>query len=229
MIYGYARISRVSQVMQRQIDNINKDFKVDRIYQEAITGTTQDRKEWSKLKKIVKSGDTIIFDSVSRLARNAEAGVEDYMELFERGVDLIFIKERYIDTKVYSEQMKANDSIQVADDDVNSTVIEGIRKYLKKVARKQIIIAFEQAEKEVLDLQQRTKEGLKVAKQNGVVLGRREGSKVETKKSIELKEKIVKYSKSFSGTMTDVELLGLVKMSRNSFYKYKKELLDNID
>ncbi|MGL6121120.1 MAG: recombinase family protein [Fusobacteriaceae bacterium] len=225
MIYGYARISRVTQSIQRQIDNINKDFKVDKIYQEAITGTTQDRKEWNKLKKLVKVGDTIIFDSVSRLSRNAEAGVEDYIELFERGVNLIFIKERYIDTTVYSEQMKANDLIQVVDDDINSTVMEGIRKYLKRIARKQIIIAFEQAEKEVLDLQQRTKEGLKVAKENGTVLGRKEGVKVETKKSLEMKKEIKKYSKEFNGSLKDIDVMKILKVSRNTYYKYKKEML----
>lgn len=42
-------------------------------------------------------------------------------------------------------------------------ILEGVNQYLMELAREQIRIAFEQAEKEVSDLHQRTKEGIETA------------------------------------------------------------------
>ena len=163
-IYGYCRISTKTQSITRQIENILKEYPNAKIYQEQFTGTTTDRKEWNKLKKILKTNDTIIFDSVSRMSRNAEEGINEYMDLLEKGINLIFLKEGYINTEVYQEQLKTNDNIQTDDTDLNETIMKGIREYLKRLATRQIRIAFEQSEKEVKDLQQRTKEGMAVAK-----------------------------------------------------------------
>lgn len=223
-IYGYCRISKASQSIQRQIDNISKAYPNAKIYQEVFTGTTTNRKEWNKLKKVLKTGDTMVFDSVSRMSRNAEEGISDYMELLERNINLVFLKEPYINTEVYQEQLKANDNIKTDDIDLNDTILKGVREYLKRLATKQIKIAFDQAEKEVQDLRQRTKEGMLVAKSKGNIAGRREGTKIETKKAKEVKEEIKKLSKDFNGTLKDVEVMKYLKVARNTYYKYKREL-----
>ena len=92
------------------------------------------------------------------------------------------------------------------------------------MAKAQIRIAFEQAEKEVLDLHQRTSEGLKTAKLNGRQIGRAYGRKHPTKKETVAKEIILKNSKDFNGTNTDSEVIKIAGISRNSYYKYKAEL-----
>ena len=92
------------------------------------------------------------------------------------------------------------------------------------LAKEQIILAFAQAEKEVQDLHQRTKEGIETARLNGKQIGQRPGIKLTTKKSIKAKEDIVKYSKDCKGSLADVDVMKLLGISRNSFYKYKKEL-----
>ena len=74
MTYGYCRISTKKQSIDRQIRNIQEHDKTANIIQEVYTGTKQDRPEWNKLYKNIKAGDTIIFDSVSRMSRNAEEG-----------------------------------------------------------------------------------------------------------------------------------------------------------
>lgn len=102
-IYGYCRISRKSQNIQRQLENILDQYPKAILKQEIFTGTTIERKEWVKLKQILKSGDTIIFDSVSRMSRNSEDGIIDYMELMESGINLVFLKEPYINTDVYKK------------------------------------------------------------------------------------------------------------------------------
>lgn len=223
-IYGYARISHRTQIMTRQVENILKEYPTAKIYQEIFTGTTIDRKEWNKLKRILKKGDVVVFDSVSRMSRNADEGIKEYMQLFENEINLIFLKEPYIDTDIYRDQLKANDNIKADDIDLNETILVGVREYLKRLATKQIRIAFDQAEKEVRDLRERTKEGLRVAREKGHIGGRKEGVKVETKKSKEMKEKIKKLSKDFGGNLKDVEIIHLLKIARNTYYKYKKEM-----
>lgn len=225
-IYGYARISTKKQNVERQIENILKEFPEAKIYQEQFTGTTTDRKEWNRLKKALKAGDTVVFDSVSRMSRNADEGINEYMDLLEREINLIFLKEPYINTEVYQEQLKVNDNIKTDDIDLNDTILKGVREYLRRLATKQIRIVFEQSEKEVQDLKQRTKEGLRVAKANGSQVGRAKGDTFKTKKSIEMKEKIRKLSKDFEGNLKDIEVIELIGIARNSYYKYKKELLE---
>lgn len=93
------------------------------------------------------------------------------------------------------------------------------------MAEKQIIKAFEQAEKEVKDLQERTKEGIETARLNGKQIGQKEGKKLTTKKSIEAKEKIKKFNKAFGGPLNNKDTWKLIGISEMSFYKYKNEIL----
>lgn len=57
--------------------------------QEAYTGRTMQRPEWDKLFSKVSNGDTIIFDSVSRMSRSADDGVQTYFQLMDKGVSLV--------------------------------------------------------------------------------------------------------------------------------------------
>lgn len=220
-MYGYARISTTKQSIDRQIRNIKKEYPEATIIQEAYTGTTTDRKEWNKLFSIAKSKDVIIFDSVSRMSRNAEEGFKAYEELYKRGVELVFLKEPQINTSTYRRALEA--AIPMTGSKVDF-ILEGVNKFLMELAREQIILAFQQAEKEVADLHQRTKEGLVTAKLNGKRVGTEKGRKLTTKKGEKVKEAILKYSKDFNGTLDDVEVMKLVEVAKNTYYKYKKEL-----
>lgn len=93
MVYGYARISKPNQSIERQIRNIKSKYPDAVIVDEAFTGTTLSRPMWNRLYSSVKKGDGIVFDSVSRMGRNSEEGIKEYEELFQRGVELIFLKE----------------------------------------------------------------------------------------------------------------------------------------
>lgn len=224
MIYGYARVSTKQQSIERQIRNIKQQNNGAMIFQEKYTGTKIDgREEFKKLLSVVKQGDTIIFDSVSRMSRNAEEGFELYKELFNKGVELIFIKESYINTSTYKKALETN--IKLTGTIVDS-ILEGVNKYLMQLAEEQIKIAFNQAEKEVEDLRQRTREGLVTAKIEGKKVGREKGDKLTTKKSVESKKLIRKYSKEFEGSLTDKDCIKLIGISRNSYYKYKREMLE---
>ena len=223
MIYGYARISRPSQSIARQIRNIKEFDKEVKIYQEAYTGTKQDRPQWLKLLKDLKPGDTIIFDSVSRMSRNADDGYKEYEQLYNKGTNLIFLKERHIDTATYRDAL--NQQIATTGNEIADTYIEATNKVLMILAKQQIKLAFEQAQKEVDDLHKRTSEGMQTAKLNGKQIGRVKGSVITTKKSVKAKKIIQKHSIDFGGSLTDKEVMQMIgSISRNTFYKYKKEL-----
>lgn len=221
MIYGYTRISQAKQSITRQVRNIQKNYPDAVIIEEAYTGTTTDRPKWNKLYSAVKENDTIIFDSVSRMSRNAEEGYTTYENLYNRGVNLVFLKEPLINTDTFKHALK--NAIPMTGTSVDC-ILEGVNKFLMELAREQIKLAFIQSEKEVEDLHQRTKEGLITAKLNGKQIGRAEGAKITTKKSIEAKEVMKKHCIDFGGSLKDKEVIKMLGIDRNTFYKYKKEL-----
>ena len=156
------------------------------------------------------------------MSRSADDGVKTYFELYEKGIQLKFLKERYIDTSVYAENIQDKLELRGTDED---EIFKGLNNYFKKLAEKQIRIAFEQSEKEVTDLHERTKEGLITAKLNGKQIGRKKGAEIETQIAKKAKEAILKYNKDFNGTLNNVDTIKLAGCSRNSFYKYKRDLI----
>ena len=234
MLYGVARVSTGRQSIERQIRNIIKEYPKAKIIQETYTGTKlEGRKEFEKLLKIIQKDDTIVFDEVSRMSRNKEEGCALYEKLFNEGINLIFLKEPHINTDVYKRALENQIKIRLetgnkATDDLINTIIEALNKFTIELAKEQIRIAFDKAQAEVDKLHQRTKEGILTAKLNGKKVGRVEGIKVETKKSIAAKEIILKHSKFFDGTLDDDECRKLTGVSRNAYYKYKRELKEDV-
>lgn len=231
-VYGYARISRKTQNLPRQITNIKKEYPDAIIFQEAFTGTkVEGRERFERLCKVARPGDTIVFDSVSRMSRNAAEGVAQYKKWFDEGINLVFLKEPYINTSVYASKL------QQADVSTGKWYLdEGLKVILFGIAEEQVALAFEQAQKEVDDLHQRTKEGIREVKaknerikagvEQGELkqIGQQEGRKLSVKKAIAAKEVIYRHSKDFAGTLSDPDCIKLAGCSRNSFYKYKAEL-----
>ena len=189
------------------------------------TGTSILRPEWSKLYRVLKEGDTVVFDSVSRMSRNAEEGFSLYEALYHKGIRLVFLKEHHIDTETYKKALSG--SIAMTGTNVDF-ILKGINEYLMTLAKEQIKLAFEQSEKEVADLHQRTREGLVTAKLNGKQVGRKKGTGFETKKSKAAKEKIRIHCKAFGGTLDDVECMKLTGLARNTYYKYKRQIREEV-
>lgn len=240
MIYGYCRVSTDKQNIERQVRNIKEAYPAAEIFKEVYTGTErQGRKLYLKLYKKVKKGDVIVFDSVSRMSRDAAEGIQDYMELFERGIDLIFLKEPMINTSSYAKAL--NIDIPNSSNEIANIYLDATKKVLKIIATEQIKIAFNQSEKEVKDLQQRTKEGLITARNQGKVLGRHKGQVVTTKKSKIAKAIILKSCKAFGGNKLDVDVMAEINrkfekeigkkqvINPKTYYKYKKELKEELE
>lgn len=228
--YGYARISRKTQNIERQIRNIQESYPKADIRAEAYTGTKiQGRKKLDEILKQVRPGDTIVFDSVSRMARNAAEGMDLYEELYNQGVNIVFLKEPHCNTAKYREALQKRIDITVstgdeATDAFMNAIISALNKLQMDLARKDIELAFLQAQKEVDDLHERTAEGIETARRAGKQIGQKKGAKLTTKKSIEKKAEILKHSVDFGGTLNDTDCMKLTGLARNTFYKYKREL-----
>ena len=229
IIYGYARISTMKQSIQRQIENIKKQYPEAIIISEAYTGTSLDRPAFTKMLKNLKSGDVIVFDEVSRMSRNAEEGFKLYEELYTKGIELVFIKEPHINTSVFrtAGQRQIDISLQTGSDYIDkfgNSLVTALNELLLDLAKAQIELAFKTAQSEVDFLHQRTSEGVRRAQAEGKQIGRLEGTKIETKKAKESKQRIMELSKDFKGTNTDTEVMKILGLARNTYYKYKREI-----
>lgn len=229
-IYGYCRISTGKQNIERQVRNILAVYPEAIIVKEVYTGTKfQGRKELDKILKMIMPDDVIVFDSISRMSRNSDEGYKEYENLFLKGITLVFLKEPHINTDVYKQALQRQLNITLntgnhATDKFMNSVIEALNGYIMDLAKEQIKLAFSQAQKEVDDLHQRTKEGIETARLNGKQIGLPKGTHFETKKAISSKEIIKKHNKSFGGSLNNEETWKLAGISKKTFYKYKTEL-----
>ncbi len=223
-VYAYCRVSTPKQKIERQIKNIQKnhpEIKLKDYYMDEWTGSNVDRPNWKKLEDKLKAGDMIVFDSVSRMSRQAKEGFDLYKRLYEKGIDLQFLKEPFIDTEKYRKAMEIN--IPNIEDRRLKPLMTGLKETLMLLAQDQFIAAFEQVEKEVENLRQSTREGFTPEARRKISESKR-GKTIVTKKSLEIKPKIKKLSKFFNGNFKDKEVIEFLNINRNTYYKYKKEL-----
>ena len=134
-VYGYCRISTKKQSIDRQMANIKKEYPDAVIITEAFTGTKMERPAWNKLVKALTYGDTVVFDEVSRMSRNAEEGFKVYEDLYNKGINLVFLKERHIDTEVFrtAGQNRIDATIDTgskATDAFTSAILDAVNKFL---------------------------------------------------------------------------------------------------
>ena len=235
-IYGYCRISTKHQNIERQVRNILKAYPDADIRKEAYTGTkVEGRRAFERILKEVRSGDTIVFDSVSRMSRNASEGVTLYERLYNDGIELVFLKEPHVNTSVYREalQKQQDNYIKVDTGDTSTdtfinSILEALQTFQMDLAKKQIEIAFQQSEKEVTDLRQRTKEGIETARRNGKQIGQEKGRTLHIKKKAQAKRVIKRHNKSFGGTLTNEQTWTLAGISKMTFYKYRDEIIQEM-
>ena len=240
MIAGYVRVSTKQQKTQRQIDNIKAFDSNAIIYQEKQSGKdidnrTEFKKLLNKAKEKVKEGDTvtIIFDEVSRMSRNAEEGYNLYMDLMDKGVNLVFLKERHIDTDEYKRRTEKHLAKVTSSDTKIDKLINGIldlvADFEKENLKDNIRLAFEQAENERSLLIKRVTEG---KSKSDIHQGRPLGSaNVNTDKADHIKKIIKEQSKDFEGNFSDSKIMReyLNSVARNTYYKYKKELAEELN
>lgn len=235
-VIGIARVSRAKQNTDRQVRNILAKYPEARIIKIICSGAKViGYKDFEKVINEAKSGKgnktyKLVFDSASRMSRDSDGGCELYEELFNHNVIIEFLKEPYINTEVYKKAIDNQIQLQIntgnkATDTLINTIIEALNKYTIALAKEQIKKVFDQAEKELEDIHRRTSEGMETARLEGKQIGRIAGVKIETKKAKKAKEIIKKHSKAYGGSLSDKECIELAKVDRGTYYRYKRQLL----
>ena len=237
-IIGICRKSRANQNIERQVRNILNKYPNARIIKITCSGAKViGYKDFEKVIKEVKENKKnknykLVFDSASRMSRDSEGGCELYEDLFNHNVSIEFLKKPQINTDVFRKTLNNQIELQAktgneATDKLINTVIQALNDYTIALAKEQIKKVFDEAETELKNIHQRTSEGLLTAKLNGKRVGTPKGTKLTTKKSIEAKEIIIKHYKVFgNGTLNATETMKLAGIDKNTFYKYKRELLE---
>lgn len=160
-------------------------------------------KPWT-VADMFEEGDILICGSVDELVdmeSDVNQIVKEYMSILGKGVELVFDKSTQCNSLFIKTLIENNDGFE-------------------QVLRKCVINYMNQRDIEV----KYSKKHMITAKANGNKVGIKKGTKLITKKSVEMKEKIKKLSKDFDGDKADEELIKELGIARNSYYRYKKDL-----
>lgn len=217
--FKYKRIStkeeRGLQKYNRQEAALNKYATENGIefiaeFQEDVSGKSFDnRKEWNRLEKLVQPGDTIVFKDISRFTREANNGYNKYMELLERGIELVFIDNPTVSTAYIKQLLNVAEQQNI----VARTSLESTVKLL-------IIVELDRVEQERLILINRIKNGISASdKQQGRKPGQLDKMTAELEADI----------KAFLGdrNIKQVDLMEKHKISRNTLKKYIELVKEN--
>lgn len=252
--YAYIRVSTPQQQLERQRTTITRTgTPVSKWYEDEYTGTKMERPSWQRLlKQVRKDIDAgrpvgIIFDEVSRMARNAAEGFECYEQLYNAGVQLVFVKDPHCNTEKYREALARQEAIAQAGaaldgrmkgaaEKLMGNMLSALHDFMLDLVREDVYRAFEEAQHEVEYLRQRTREGMAAVKarnarieageEDGELrqIGQQAGRKLNVKKAATSKEAMLKHCLDFGGSLTDAEVMAMLHISKPTFYKYKREI-----
>lgn len=95
MIIGYARVSTLDQSLELQVEALEK-FGCELIYKEKKSAV-KERKEFNRMNKNARSGDTIVVWKLDRLGRSLRHLINQVNDYKEREIELVSIQDK-IDT-----------------------------------------------------------------------------------------------------------------------------------
>lgn len=218
--YSYMRIStkeeRTKQKFSRQENALQKyanenNFEyVHEVKEDASGKSFENRKKWKNLEKMVQFGDIIVFKDICRFTREAEAGYTKYMELMNRGIELIFIDNQTVSTPYIKQLLNiAKEQSLIAKTSLESTV-----KLL-------LLVELDRAEQERIITVQRIRDGIKASnKKSGRPMGKLDKINDNLKADIKLflQDRKIK----------QVDLMKKHNISRNTLKKYIKLAQDGV-
>lgn len=201
MKFAYIRVSSKEQNVARQIDTMQALGVAERnVYVDKASGKDTDRPLYQALKAVLREGDSVVFDSISRMSRNMDDTKREYEWYVTHGIALEFVQEPMLNT------------VGKAGDDVLQRAMSDIILTL--------LAAF--AEKERTDIRQRQAEGIAAAQRRGQRLGR----PTIAYKTLSDEDKAIfkrEYKKWKAGKQTAVQTYTNSGLTKSTFYKIVKE------
>ena len=211
--YFYLRIStkessdrqsfaRQEKSLKAYAESNDIKYTVRNVFKDDISGSTFDRAEWLELESNLNEGDTVVFKEISRFTRQAEAGYEKYMQLMNKGINLVFLDNPTVSTDYISQLTSIANSQQL----VTKTALESTIKLL-------LIVELDRVQQEREIIVKRIKQGIEASsKKQGRKLGQLD------KMSDELRADIKAFLSDRS--IKQVDLMNKHGISRNTLKKY---------
>ena len=213
--YFYMRISTKESNDKQSFNRQEKSLKVyaesnnikysDRyIYKDDISGATFNRSEWRELESNLNEGDTVVFKEISRFTRQAEEGYKKYMELMDKGINLVFLDNPTVST----DYIKNLTEVANTQNLVTKTALESTIKLL-------LIVELDRVQQEREIIAKRIKQGIQASdKKQGRKVGQLDKITEELKADIKLflSDRSIK----------QIDLMNKHCISRNTLKKYIK-------
>ncbi len=198
---GLQKFNRQSAALNKYAAENNIEYVLE-VKEDESGKSFENRKNWQKLEKLLTPGSVVVFKDISRFSREAENGYKKYMELLEKGIDLIFIDNPTVSTP-YIKQML---NIAKEQNLVAKTSLESTIKLL-------LIVELDRVEQERLTLVKRIKDGQKASEKKS---GRPNGS------IYKLNEELENDIKEFlsNRSIKQIDLMEKYNISRNTLKKY---------
>lgn len=213
--YFYMRISTKESNDKQSFNRQEKSLKVyaesnnikysDRyIYKDDISGATFNRSEWKELESNLNEGDTVVFKEISRFTRQAEEGYKKYMELMDKGINLVFLDNPTVST----DYIKNLTEVANTQNLVTKTALESTIKLL-------LIVELDRVQQEREIIAKRIKQGIQASdKKQGRKVGQLDKITEELKADIKLFLS--------NRRIKQVDLMNKHCISRNTLKKYIK-------
>lgn len=195
MNYGYCRVSARDQNLSRQFEAMNTaGVERSHIFIDKESGKNFDRVGYQSMKKRIRSGDCIFVQSLDRFGRNYTEIMEEWRDIISRGVDIVVIDMEILDTRTAGR---------------NGLVGRFVSDLVLQV------LAFV-AEQERLNIRERQRQGIKLARLQGKKFGR---------PSSGLPENFHEVAQLYEGgAITGTEAADRLGMPKSTFYyKIKQE------
>lgn len=151
MIYGYVRVSSITQNIDRQMEEMKKfDVDSENIFIDKQSGKDFNREHYQELLGKIKKGDLLIIKSIDRLGRNYKMILDEWYRI-----------TKVIECDVFVIDMPLLDTRSTPQNLVGRFIADIVLQILSFVA-----------ETERDNIKQRQAEGIAIAKAKGVHMGR---------------------------------------------------------
>lgn len=200
MEYGYVRVSTTTQNVDRQLDEMFKQgLDEKQIYIDKQSGKDFERPNYQKMKKRLKENDLLIIKSIDRLGRNYEMIIEEWSSITKDiKADIVVLDFPLLDTRTDNKNL--------------------VGKFISDIVL-QVLSFVAQNERE--NIRQRQAEGIKIAKEKGIHMGR---------PPYQITSDFIQVFKSYCNKeITSVGAASLLNISRGTFIKYAKRFKKEIE
>ena len=205
-IFGYARVSSKDQNLDRQIRTLKEYVNSEKdIFTDKKSGKDTDRKNYQRLREIVREGDIIICTELDRFARSKQDIKNELMYFKNEGIKIVFLD--IPTTKIFLNDNNSFDQVNDIFDMVNNILIEVIATIAEKERKKN---------------RERQLQGIRAAKESGIKFGR--PKKVDLNDPQKKKEILELIQKTKNNEITNKEASNQLGISTRYFYALKTKI-----